>query len=54
MEPTGFLRGYWMGRYYGMIAAPSTDNPELISVPKSSGGKYGAEPYDGPDMPELY
>ena len=53
MEPTGFLRGYWMGRYYGMIAAPSTDSPELISVPKSSGGKYGAEPYDGPDMPKF-
>ncbi len=53
MEPTSYLRGYWMGRYYGMIEAPTTDDAKLISVPESSGGLYGAEPYDGPDMPEF-
>lgn len=54
MEPTGFLRDYWMGRYHGFIEAPTTANPELISVEKGRSKQLGAEPYNGPPRPELY
>ena len=50
-EPTGFLRDYWMGRYYGFIQAPSTTDPELITVSPSSPAPQGAKPFEGPDMP---
>ena len=53
VEPVRFLRDYWMGRYHGFIQAPSTTDPELISVPKTTSGPVGAKPYDGPAMPEL-
>jgi hypothetical protein len=54
MEPTGFLRDYWMGRYHGIIEAPSTKEQNLISVPTENKGKQGAEPYEGPDRPKMY
>lgn len=54
MEPNGFLRGYWMGRYHGFIKAPTTKETELLNVTPNNGKKLGAEPYDGPDRPELY
>ena len=53
-EPTGFLRDYWMGRYHRFIKAPTTKETELLNVTPNSGKKLGAEPYDGPDRPELY
>ena len=53
-DPSGFLRDYWMGRYYGFIKAPETNNPDLISVPKRPGMQLGAAPYTGPAMPDLY
>ena len=53
MEPTGFLRDYWMGRYHGLIEAPATDDPELISVEPRTGESFGAEPYSGPDRPTF-
>jgi hypothetical protein len=53
-EPTEYLRDYWMARYYGFIKAPSTDNPELISVKPSGLKNQGARPYDGPPRPVLY
>jgi hypothetical protein len=52
-EPTEFLRDYWMARYNGFIKAPSTNDPDLISV-KLSGNNYGAKPYSGPARPVLY
>ena len=54
MEPTGFLRAYWMGRYHGFITAPKTTNSDLLSAPPSEDKEHGAEPYNGPEMPELY
>ena len=54
MEPTGFLRDYWLGRYHGIIEAPSTDDRDLISVPKREKMNLGAKPYDGPDRPKMY
>jgi hypothetical protein len=52
MEPNAFIRDYWMGRYHGMIEAPTTTDPELLDV-KPRKGKFGAEPYDGPARPEI-
>ena len=53
VEPSGFLRDYWMGRYFGMIEAPTTSDPNLISVERRDGLQLGAEPYDGPPMHDL-
>ncbi|MBI2421649.1 MAG: hypothetical protein HYV27_02385 [Candidatus Hydrogenedentes bacterium] len=48
----GWLDAYWMGRYYGFITAPQTDDPELITVPER-GLQVGAKPYAGPARPKL-
>ena len=53
-EPTHFLRDYWMARYFGLIKAPQTNDPDLISVPKRTGEKFGAEPYNGTARPKIY
>ena len=53
MEPTGFLRDYWMGRFHGFITAPNSENPELICIEETAGGSFGAKPYNGPDRPEI-
>ncbi|MCG8306139.1 MAG: hypothetical protein MI975_02030 [Cytophagales bacterium] len=52
MEPVGFLRDYWMGRYHGFIDAPTTADPDLLTV-KPRGRNFGAAPYDGPGRPEF-
>jgi hypothetical protein len=49
--PVGWLEDYWMGRYYGMIQAPTTDDPKLVDVPPKSIPPWGAEPYNGPKRP---
>ncbi len=51
-DPGGWLDAYWMGRYYGMITAPQTTDPELTSVPKRD-VYLGAKPYAGPPRPKL-
>ncbi len=51
VDPSGWLETYWMGRYYGFIDAPATDNPERTTV-KKRGLQLGAKPYDGPPRPE--
>ena len=51
-DPGGWLDAYWMGRYYGMITAPQTDDPALVLVPER-GLQLGAKPYDGPPRPKL-
>jgi hypothetical protein len=50
--PIGWLEDYWMGRYYGFILPPDTNDPALTTVPPSTGPKPGAAPYDGPPRPE--
>jgi len=49
--PAGWLEDYWMGRYYGMIQAPTTTNKKLLTVDASENQK-GAQPYNGPPRPE--
>lgn len=53
-DPSGYLRDYWMGRYYGFIKAPETKDKSLTSVEKRPGVQLGAAPYNGPAMPEVY
>ncbi len=45
-HPAGFVEDYWMGRYYGFIAEPEVDDPELVSVERT-GEQRGAPPYEG-------
>ena len=54
MEPTGFLRDYWMGRYHGFIEAPKAKEPKLISVKRNRGKHFGATPYNGPQRPKMF
>ena len=51
-DPGGWLDAYWMGRYYGMITAPQTDDKELTTV-QERGIRQGAAPYSGPGRPQL-
>jgi hypothetical protein len=53
MEPNAFIRDYWMGRYHGMIEAPTTTDPELLDVKPRTGQTFGAAPYNGPKRPKL-
>ena len=53
MNPSGFLLDYWMGRYHGFIEAPTTSDPDLISVKSIPGQHFGAAPYDGPPRPAF-
>jgi hypothetical protein len=52
VDPSSFLDAYWMGRYYGFIEAPTTTDPNLLTVEKR-GLQLGADPYDGPPRPKL-
>lgn len=49
--PIGWLEDYWMGRYYGFIAAPKTTDPKLTTIDPRANKPHGAAPYDGPPRP---
>jgi len=52
MEPNGYLRDYWMGRYYGFIEAPEVSERSLLTVePRNK--DFGAAPYKGTARPEF-
>jgi len=53
-EPNSFILDYWLGRYHGLIEAPTTKDLELISVPSGKGKNLGAKRYNGPKRPKLY
>ncbi len=52
VDPSGWLDAYWMGRYFGMILPPETEDPSLLRVSEEV-GVHGAAPYDGPPMPDV-
>jgi len=52
-DPSGWLDAYWMGRYYGMITAPQTNDTNLTTV-KERRLSLGAAPYSGPQRPLLW
>ena len=49
--PIGWLEDYWIGRYYGFIEPPRTQDAAWISVPPRALARKGAAPYDGPPRP---
>jgi hypothetical protein len=49
--PNTWLETYWMGRYYGFIEAPTTDDPRLIDIEDRPLQQRGAAPYVGPPRP---
>ena len=53
VEPSSWLLAYWMGRYYGFIAAPTATDPALLTVEHSLHRELGAKPYEGPPRPDV-
>jgi len=49
--PIGWLEDYWMGRYYGFIEPPKTQDSELRTVQPRALARRGAAPYNGPPRP---
>jgi len=49
--PIGWLEDYWMGRYYGFIEAPKTQDATLKSIQSRTGIRRVAQPYNGPPRP---
>jgi hypothetical protein len=49
--PVGWLEDYWMGRYYGFIEPPKTQEPALLSLTPRAVPLKGASPYSGPPRP---
>lgn len=49
--PIGWLEDYWMGRYYGFIAAPDSAVAGLRPIEPGNAKPHGAKPYDGPPRP---
>jgi hypothetical protein len=53
LDPSSYLDCYWMGRYFGFIQAPTTDDPALLTVePRDI--RDGAPPYQGPERPTIF
>jgi len=53
MEPLGFIRDYWMGRYYGFIEAPEVTDKKLVQSSSDQLITQGTAPYSGPKRPEI-
>nr|MBI1231277.1 hypothetical protein [Cytophagales bacterium] len=53
MEPLGFIRDYWMGRYYGFIAPPEVTEINLLQVGAGISEGPGARPYSGTPRPHI-
>lgn len=51
ITPNTWLESYWMGRYYGLIEAPQTSDPDLIDIENTPLQQLGAAPYVGPERP---
>ena len=49
--PLGWLEDYWLGRYYGFIEPPKTQDPKLTSLQPRAAKPRGAAAYDGPPRP---
>ena len=53
ITPNTWLDAYWMGRYYGFIEAPDTDDPALLTLEERPLQQHGAAPYNGPPRPDF-
>lgn len=52
LDPSSYLDAYWMGRYYGLILEPDTEDSSLLTVEERD-LQLGAKPYSGPPRPDL-
>jgi hypothetical protein len=50
--PIGWLEDYWMGRYYGFIEPPKTQEKNSVTLEPRKQKIRGAAPYDGPPRPD--
>ena len=50
--PTGWLEGYWLGRYYGMLQAPTTRDRAATTLAPRDPSLRAAAPYSGPERPK--
>lgn len=50
--PNTWLESYWMGRYYGLIEAPTSDDPNVLGIEDAPLQNLGAAPYVGPPRPQ--
>jgi len=48
----GWLEDYWMGRYYGFILPPNTNDPSLTNINDSEVCPGGAAAYQGSPRPD--
>ncbi|MBK7106899.1 MAG: hypothetical protein IPH62_16630 [Ignavibacteriae bacterium] len=53
MDPTDFIHDYWMGRYFGLITEPKSNDKNLTTYKNESINIKGANPYSGDKRPEL-
>jgi hypothetical protein len=51
--PVGWLEDYWMGRYYGMIAAPAKGGAAKTEIAAITFQPTGAPQYSGPPRPSY-
>ena len=51
--PMAWLEDYWMGRYYGMIQAPTVTEMSLLIPETILKKRRVALPYDGPEAPAV-
>jgi hypothetical protein len=49
--PAEWLESYWMGRYFGMIQAPTSNDPAATHLEPRGFKRHGAKAYDGPPRP---
>jgi hypothetical protein len=54
VEPGAWLLAYWMGRYHGYIAPPTSTDPALLSIAHTEERERGARPYEGPGRPSGF
>ena len=53
LDPSSYLDAYWMGRYYGLIEAPTTTDLKLLDVEQRN-IKRGAAPYSHTPRPFVF
>lgn len=53
VEPSGWLLAYWMGRYHGLVEAPTATDPAVLTAGHSLEPGMGAKPYTGPGRPAV-
>ena len=53
MDPTDFIHDYWMGRYFGLISTPKSNDENLTSCKNFKKENLGASKYMGDKRPVI-